>query len=154
MTRRYGRAPSHERLIGYAPGGHWKTTTFIAALRCDGLTAPCVFDRPINGQSFLAYIEQFLVPTLKPGDIVIMDNLSSHKVAGVCQAIEAAGAQLKYLPPYSPDFDPIEQVFAKLKAWLRKQGKRTIDALADAIGEALDLFSPQECMAYFTNAGY
>ena len=154
MTRRYGRAPSHERLLGYAPGGHWKTTTFIAALRCDRLTAPWVLDGPINGDGFLAYVHQALVPTLAEGDIVIVDNLGSHKVAGVREAIEAAGATLMYLPPYSPDLDPIEQVFSKLKSWLRKVAKRTITSLWDAIADALNLFPPEECSRYLVNSGY
>jgi transposase len=154
MTRRYGRAPSCERLLGFAPGGHWKTTTFLAALRHDRLTAPWVLDGPINGDAFLLYVRQILVPTLSQGDIVIVDNLGSHKVAGVREAIEAVGATLLYLPPYSPDLDPIEQVFSKLKAWLRKVAKRTIPTLWDAIGDALDLFSPAECSNYFINSGY
>jgi transposase len=154
MTRRYGRAPKGQRLLGFAPNGHWKTTTFIAALRQDRIVAPCVFDGPINGESFLAYVEQMLVPTLMPGDIVILDNLSSHKVAGVREAIEAAGASLRFLPAYSPDLDPIEQVFAKLKAWLRKVAKRTMESLWDAIGDALNLFPPSECASYFKNSGY
>lgn len=154
MVRRYGRALCGQRLVDFAPNGHWKTTTFIAALRHDQITAPYVFDSPINGTSFLAYIEQALVKTLKNGDIVIMDNLGSHKVKGVREAIEAAGATLLYLPPYSPDFDPIEQVFAKLKTWLRKVAKRTLDTLWDAIGDALNLFPPDECSAYFKNSGY
>ncbi len=123
-----------KRLIAHAAFGHWKTTTFLAGLRCDGLTAPCVFDGPINGEKFLAYVEQVLTPTLSPGDIVIMDNLGSHKIAGVRQAIEAAGASQRFLPAYSPDLDPIEQVFAKLKNALRKMARRTVDALWDAIG--------------------
>ena len=134
--------------------GHWKTTTFIAALRHDRITAPCVFDGPINGASFLAWVQQALVPTLSAGDIVIMDNLSSHKVAGVHEAIEAVGATPLYLPPYSPDLNPIEQVFAKLKAILRKVGARTVDDLWRAIGNALDEFSPTECRNYLVNAGY
>jgi transposase len=154
MTRRYGRAPKGKRLLGFAPNGHWKTTTFIAALRHDHITAPCVFDGPINGESFLAYVKQMLVPTLTPSDIVIMDNLSSHKVAGVREAIEAAGATLRFLPAYSPDLDPIEQVFAKLKAWLRKVAQRTRESLWEAIGDALDLFPPSECANYFKNSGY
>ena len=154
MTRRYGRAPSCERLPGFVPGGHWKTTTFIAALRHDRLTAPWVLDGPINGDGFLAYVQQALAPTLSPGDIVIVDNLGSHKVAGVREAIEAVGATLLYLPPYSPDFDPIEQVFAKLKSWLRKVAKRTIPTLWDAIGDALALFSSTECSHYFLISGY
>ena len=154
MTRRYGRAPSCERLLGFAPGGHWKTTTFIAALRHDRLTAPWVLDGPINGESFIAYVEQALVPTLSKGDIVVLDNLGSHKVEGVRQPIEAAGATLRYLPPYSPDLDPIEQVFAKLKSWLSKVANRTLATLWDAIGDALSLFSPTECSNYFRNSGY
>ena len=154
MTRQYGRAPKGQRCVGFVPNGHWKTTTFIAALRHTGIDAPYVFDGPINGPSFLAYIQQVLVATLINGDIVIMDNLGSHKVKGVREAIKAAGATLRYLPPYSPDFDPIEQAFAKLKAWLRKVARRTLDTLWDAIGDALDLFSPAECSNYFLNAGY
>jgi transposase len=154
MTPRYGRCEKGERLIAHAPFGHWKTTTFIGALRHDGLTAPCVFDGPINGERFRAYVEQILVPTLKPGDIVVMDNLSSHKVAGVRQAIEAAGAERRLLPPYSPDMDPIEQVFAKLKSILRRAAKRTVEALWNAIGLAVAAFPPGECRSYFRNAGY
>jgi transposase len=154
MTRRYGRSPKGQRLLGFAPNGHWKTTTFVAALRHDHIAAPCVFDGPINGESFLAYIEQLLVPTLKPGDIVVLDNLSSHKGAGVREAIEATGATLRFLPPYSPDLDPIEQAFAKLKAWLRKVARRTMKSLWEAIAEALELFPPSECANYFTNSGY
>lgn len=154
MTRRYGRALKGERLIGYAPNGHWKTTTFIAALRCDGLTAPAVFDGPIDAISFLAYVRQVLAPTLRPGDIVVMDRLASHKTEAVRKAIEAVGARRLLLPSYSPDFDPIEQAFAKIKAWLRKQGRRSVDALWNAITDALSLFSPQECSNYFANSGY
>ena len=154
MTRRYGRAPVGQRLVGYAPHGHWKTTTFIAALRHDGLTAPAVFDGPIDGESFLAYVRQILVPTLRPGDVVVMDNLPAHKVEGVRQAIEAVGAIRLLLPPYSPDFNPIEQVFSKLKAWLRKKARRSIDALWDALADALALFPAQECSNYFRNSGY
>jgi transposase len=154
MTRRHGRCAKGKRLLAYTPFGHWKTTTFIAALRHDRITAPYVFDGPINGETFLAYVEQALVPTLAAGDIVIMDNLGSHKVAGVREAIEAAGASLCYLPPYSPDFDPIEQVFAKLKSILRKLARRTVDALWNAIGIALEHFPPHECFNYFINAGY
>ena len=135
MARRYGRAPRGERVVAAIPHGHWKTTTFIAALRHDRITAPCVFDGPINGASFLAWVQQALVPTLSAGDIVIMDNLSSHKV----EAIEAVGATPLYLPPYSPDLNPIEQVFAKLKAILRKVGARTVDDLWRAIGNALEV---------------
>jgi transposase len=154
MTPRYGRCERGKRLIAGAPFGHWKTTTFLAALRHDGLTAPCVFDGPINGAKFLAYVEQVLVPTLSPGEIVMMDNLGSHKRAGVRKAIEAAGAAQCFLPAYSPDLDPIEQVFAKLKNTLRKMARRTVDALWDGIGIALDDFPPQECLNYFRNAGY
>ena len=141
-------------MVAAIPHGHWKTTTFIAALRHDRITAPCVFDGPINGASFLAWVQQALVPTLSAGDIVIMDNLSSHKVAGVHEAIEAVGATPLYLPPYSPDLNPIEQVFAKLKAILRKVGARTVDDLWRAIGNDLDEFSPTECRNYLVNAGY
>ncbi len=154
MVRHYGRAPCGQRLVAGAPHGHWQTSTFLAALRQDRITAPCVFDGAINGESFLAYVEQILVPTLVPGDIVVMDNLSSHKVAGVRQAIEAAGATLLYLPPYSPDLNPIEQLFAKLKALLRKAAARTFEALIHAIAAALNAFTPGECANYFANAGY
>ena len=149
-----GWGPRGARLVARVPQGHWKTLTFLAALRCDRLTAPAVFDGPINGESFLAYVEQILVPTLRHGDIVVMDNLGSHKVAGVREAIEARGAELRYLPPYSPDLNPIEQVFAKLKAGLRSVAARTRDALWDAIGTALPTIRPTECANYFANAGY
>lgn len=154
MAPRYGRGPKGERVEGIAPHGHWKTTTFLAALRHDCITAPCVFDGPINGECFRAWTEQALAPTLKPGDIIIMDNLSSHKVTGIKQAIEARGAELIYLPPYSPDLNPIEQVFAKLKHLLRKAGARTVDALHDAISMLLDSFCPKECANYLANSGY
>lgn len=154
MVRQYGRAPCGQRLVASAPHGHWQTSTFLAALRQDRITAPCVIDGAINGETFLAYVEQFLVPTLVPGDIVVMDNLGSHKVAGVRQAIEAAGATLLYLPPYSPDFNPIEQSFAKLKAHLRKAKERTVPALYDRIGQALETFQPNEFPNYFRKSGY
>jgi transposase len=154
MARRYGRAPRGQRLVAGVPHGHWKTSTFLAALRHDAITAPCVIDGPINGETFRAYVEQFLVPTLTPGDIVILDNLGSHKGAGVRSAIEAAGAQLLYLPPYSPDLNPIEQVFAKLKALLRKAAARSVSALWAAVGELLRRYSAAECANYFVNAGY
>ena len=154
MARLRGRAPRGERLVGKVPHGHWKTTTFVAALRSSALTAPGVIDGPMNGNAFLAYVEQVLVPSLKTGDIVVMDNLSAHKVPGVGQAIEAAGARLLYLPPYSPDFNPIEQLFAKLKALLRKAGERSVDALWSRIASLLDAFTPEECANYFRNAGY
>jgi len=154
MARRHGRAQRGQRVVAAVPHGHWKTTTFVAALRHDGLTAPCVFDGAINGARFLAWVEQALAPTLRPGDIVVMDNLGAHKVKGVRAAIEAAGAELLYLPSYSPDFNPIEQAFAKLKALLRTAARRTVDALWRAIGNALDAFSPAECARYLANAGY
>jgi transposase len=154
MARRYGRAPRGERLIASVPHGHWKTSTFVAGLREDAITAPLVIDGAMNGEIFRAYIEQFLAPTLSPGDIVIMDNLASHKVAGVREAIEARGASLIYLPPYSPDLNPIEQAFAKLKAHLRKAAERSIPALWDRIGSTLNTFSPEECKNFFTHVGY
>ena len=154
MARRYGRAQRGARVVAAVPHGHWKTTTFLAALRHDGITAPCVFDGAINGTRFLAYVEQALAPTLRPGDIVVLDNLRAHKVNGVRAAIEAAGAELLYLPPYSPDLNPIELAFAKLKALLRTAARRTVDALWHALGHALDAFSPAECARYLAHAGY
>jgi transposase len=154
MARRHGRAQRGQRVVAAVPHGHWKTTTFLAALRHDGLTAPCVFDGAINGARFLAYVEQALVPTLRAGDLVVLDNLKAHKVKGVREAIEARGARLRYLPPYSPDFNPIELAFAKLKALLRTAARRTVDALWHAIGHALDAFSPAECARYLAHAGY
>lgn len=136
------------------PHGHWKTSTFVAGLRSNGLTAPLVVDGAMNGDIFRAYVEQVLAPTLKPGDIVILDNLGSHKVAGVREAIEARGAILVYLPPYSPDLNPIEQAFAKLKALLRKTAARTVSNLWQAIGDLLGQFTPQECANYLASAGY
>ncbi len=154
MARKCGRAAKGERLRASVPHGHWKTTTFVGALRLTGMTAPMVLDGPINGQWFLAYVEQALVPTLREGDIVIMDNLGSHKGAGVRKAIEDAGATLLYLPPYSPDFNPIENAFSKLKALLRKAAERTVDALWDRIGALLGEFAPKECANFFAAAGY
>jgi transposase len=154
MARRYGRAFRGQRLVASVPHGHWKTSTFLAALRQDKVTAPCVIDGAINGELFLAYVEQFLAPTLMPGDIVIMDNLGSHKVDGVRRAIEAAGGKLIYLPPYSPDLNPIEQFFSKLKAYLRKVAARTVDALHDALAAAIAACQPGECANYLANAGY
>jgi transposase len=154
MTRLRGRASRGQRLIAAVPHGHWKTSTFVAALRTTGLTAPLVIDGAMNGEVFLAYVEQILVPTLSHGDIVILDNLASHKVAGVREAIERCGARLVYLPPYSPDLNPIEQAFAKLKAVLRKLAARTVATLWDALGDLIDRFTPQECANYLTNAGY
>ena len=149
-----GWAPRGRRLHANVPYGHWRTMTFLAALRCDRIDAPCVLDQPINGQSFLAWVEQMLVPTLKPGDVVIMDNLSSHKRPAIRAAIRSADAKLLFLPPYSPDLNPIEQVFAKLKHLLRKAAERTADATWKRIGNLLDAFSPAECQNYLTNAGY
>ncbi len=154
MARVRGRAPRGERLHSPIPHGHWRTTTLVAGLRLGGIDAPMVIDGPINGESFLAYVRQVLVPTLRPGDIVIMDNLGSHKGAAVRQAIEAAGADLAFLPPYSPDFNPIENAFSKLKTLLRKAAARTRDALWDAVGTALNAFTPDECQNYFAAAGY
>ena len=154
MARLYGRAPRGERCRAAVPHGHWKTTTFTAGLRHDGIAAPMVLDGPMNGEAFLAYVEQALVPELRPRDIVIMDNLPAHKVHGVRQAIEAAGASLRYLPPYSPDFNPIEMAFAKLKALSRAAAARTIPDLWQAIAEALGRFTPQECANYLAAAGY
>ena len=154
MARLRGRSKRGERCRAAVPHGHWKTTTFTAGLRLDGLTAPMLLDGPMNGAAFLAYVEQVLVPTLVPGDLVIMDNLPAHKVSGVKQAIEAAGATRVLLPPYSPDFNPIEQAYAKLKALLRKAAARTIDDLWAVIAEAIELFPPQECANFFANSGY
>jgi transposase len=154
MARRYGRADKGGRVVAAVPYGHWKTSTFLAALRHDAIAAPCVLDGAVNGHSFRAWIEQVLAPTLAPGDVVIMDNLSSHKVEGVRRAIEARGASLRYLPPYSPDLNPIEQAFAKLKAHLRQAAARTRDSLWDTIGRALDTFTPTECRNYLADAGY
>ena len=154
MARRHGRCRRGERLRSCVPHGHWKTTTLVAGLRRTGMVAPMVLDGPINRDAFVTYVRQVLVPGLSPGDIVIMDNLSSHKAPAARDAIEAAGAKLLFLPPYSPDFNPIEQAFSKLKAHLRKAAERTIHGLWDAIGRILDLYSPQECTNYFANAGY
>lgn len=154
MTPIRGWAPRGQKLVARAPFGHWRTLTFLAALRHDRIDAPCVLDGPINGLSFTAWVEQFLVPTLAPGDIVIMDNLGSHKGAAVRQAIRSAGAKLLFLPPYSPDLNPIEQVFAKLKLLLRKAAERSVDTTWQRIGTLLDAFPPQECANYFRNSGY
>lgn len=154
MARRHGRAPKGQRLRAGIPYGHWKTTTLVAGLRLSGITAPMVLDGPINGAAFQAYVEQVLVPELRPGDIVVMDNLSSHKGPAVREAIEAAGAHLLFLPPYSPDFNPIENAFAKLKALLRSAAERTVDGLWDRIGRLIDCFTPEECANYFAAAGY
>ena len=154
MARLRGRAPRGERLRAGIPHGHWRTTTFVAGLRLSGMDAPMVIDGPINGESFLAYVRQVLIPTLRPGDVVVMDNLGSHKGAAVREAIEAAGANLRFLPPYSSDFNPIENAFAKLKALLREVAARTRDALWAAVGAAIDAFTLDECRNYFSAAGY
>lgn len=143
-----------QRLHGKAPFGHWKTMTFLAALRCDRIDAPCVLDGPINGLTFTLYVEEFLVPTLKPGDVVIMDNLGSHKSPAIRKAIRRAGAKLFFLPPYSPDLNPIEQVFSKLKHLLRKAAERSVEATWRRIGSLLDAFAPDECYRYLQNSGY
>ncbi len=154
MTRACGRAPKGERCVASVPQGHWQTTTFVAGLRLNAITAPLVLDGPMDGQAFLTYVRQCLCPTLNPGDIAIADNLPSHKVAGVRQAIEAAGASLRLLPAYSPDLNPIEQLFAKLKALLKKAAHRTVESLWQEIGQLLDTVSPDECAHYFKEAGY
>ena len=154
MARRHGRAPRGERLRAGVPHGHWKTTTFVAGLRRSGIVAPFVLDGAINRDAFETYVGKVLVPDLRPGDVVIMDNLSSHKGPQVRAMIESTGASLLYLPPYSPDFNPIENAFAKLKALLRKTAARTIPSLWDAIGRLIDTFTPAECANYFAAAGY
>jgi transposase len=154
MTRTHGWCARGNRLVAKAPFGRWRTLTFLAALRHDRIEAPCVIDGPINGRSFLAYVEQILVPTLAPGDVVIMDNLGSHKGQAVRKAIRTAGAKLFFLPPYSPDLNPIEQVFSKLKTLLRKAEERTVQATWQRIGTLLNAFPPDECSNYLVNAGY
>jgi transposase len=154
MARLRGRSPRGERCRAAVPHGHWKTMTLVAGLRLDGLSAPMLIDGAMNGAAFVAWVEGLLVPTLVPGDIVVLDNLPAHKVKAARTAIEQAGAKLLLLPPYSPDFNPIEQAFAKLKALLRKAAARTLDALERAIAEALDAFAPTECANYFSNSGY
>ncbi len=154
MARRYGRAPRGQRLRVGVPHGHWKTTTFVAGLRASGLVAPFVLDGPINRDAFETYVARVLVNDLRSGDVVVMDNLSSHKGPRVREMIEAAGARLLYLPPYSPDFNPIENAFAKLKALLRKAAERTLEGLWTTIGQLLDAFTPNECANYIAAAGY
>ena len=154
MIRLRGWGPRGERLLAATPHGHWRTTTFVAGLKASGIVAPFVLDGPMTGDVFRAYVEQMLAPALQPGDVVVMDNLAAHKVTGVAEAIRAAGASLMYLPPYSPDLNPIEQLFAKLKALLRKAAARTRDALWDTIGILLDEFAPTECQNYIANSGY
>ncbi|MGD9510578.1 MAG: IS630 family transposase [Geminicoccaceae bacterium] len=154
MARRYGRGPRGRRVDGPVPHGHWKSTTFVGGLTTRGLVAPYVTDGAMNGTIFKAWVEQMLAPTLRPGDIVIMDNLPAHKVAGIQKAITDRGAELRYLPPYSPDLNPIEQAFAKLKALLRKAAERTVQGLWNLIGQLLELFPPAECANYLVNSGY
>jgi transposase len=154
MARLHGRCPKGQRLRAKAPFGHWKTQTFIAGLRCDGLTAPFVVDRPMNRRIFEAYVETQLVPTLSAGDVVILDNLAAHKSPKAEAAIKARGAWMLFLPPYSPDLNPIEMAFSKLKAHLRARASRTIDGLWQAIGDICELYSPTECNNYFKTAGY
>lgn len=154
MAPRRGWGPKGKRLRGFAPHGHWRTMTFLAALRCDQLTAPCVFDGPINGECFRAYVEQQLVPVLRPGDIVVMDNLGSHKSKAVRDAIKAAGARLWFLPPYSPDLNPIEQTFARIKHWMRMAQRRSIEETWRHVGHLVGDITPQECANYLQNAGY
>ena len=154
MTRPRGRAPRGERLLDKVPHGHWKTTTLLAAMRCTGLTAPLVIDGGVNGAIFLAWVKQELVPTLQEGDLVVMDNLSSHKVAGVRAAIEAAGARLLFLPPYSPDLNPIETVFSKFKWIIRSMKERTVEALWKACGKVSHMFPEDECRRHFRHCGY
>ena len=154
LTRSHGRCAKGQRLVAHVPHGRWKTLTFVAALRCDGITAPCVFDQPIDALSFLAWVTQFLLPTLRRGDVVVMDNLSSHKNPAIRHAIRAAGALLLFLPPYSPDLNPIEQAFSKLKTLLRKENARTREQAEEGIGKLLKLVTPAECANYLQEAGY
>ena len=154
MVRQYGRCPRGERLVAKVPHGHWKTLTFIAGLRADGLTAPYIIDGAMDGPAFLAYIEQVLAPALAKGDIVFMDNLRTHKVEGVAEALRAVGAKVRYLPAYSPDLNPIEMLFAKLKTALRKGAARTVKALWKLIGRLVKTIAPEECANYFRHAGY
>ena len=154
FIRRYGRSPRGQRLLDHAPFSHWKTFTILAALRSNGVTAPAVFDGPLDNVSFLSYVEQVLVPTLRPGDRVVLDNLVIHKQAAVRTAIEAAGATIHFLPPYSPDLNPIELVFAKLKAYLRKTRPRTFDQVCQHFAVALGLYTATECAAYLRHCGY
>jgi len=154
MARTHGRCPRGERLVMAVPHGHWKTTTFVAALRADGMVAPVVIDGAVTGDLFVAYVEQQLAPVLRPGDVVVMDNLACHKRAGVRRAIERVGAELRPLPSYSPDLNPIEKAFSRLKAGLRAAAKRTVRAVEDLLGELSATFSPQECRNYFGSCGY
>ena len=154
MARLYGRAPRGERCRAAVPYGHWKTTTVTAGLRLTGIAAPMVLDGPMNGEAFRAYVEQVLVPELAAGDVVVMDNLPAHKVGGIREAIEQAGASLLYLPPYSPDFNPIEMAFSKLKALIRKAAARTYDELWQVVGNVCKIFTDEECYNFFVAAGY
>jgi transposase len=154
LLRRYGRSPRGTRLHDHTPCGHWEAQTVIAALRIDGVTAPAVFDGPIDAISFRAYVEQVLVPTLRPGDVVVLDNLALHKQPEVRHAITAVGASIRFLPPYSPDFNPIEQAFAKLKAFLRAARPRSFDQVLALVRVALTLFTPDECRNYVRHSGY
>jgi transposase len=154
MTRTHGRCAIGQRLVAKVPHGHRKTLTFVAGLRCDGIIAPCVFDGPINAVNFLAWVIQFLLPVLRRGDVVVMDNLSSHKAAAVRRAIKAAGAKLIFLPPYSPDLNPIEQAFSQLKTLLRKENARTIEQTTNCIGKLLDHVTAKAASNYFREAGY
>jgi transposase len=154
MVRHYGRSPCGKRLVASVPHGHWKTLTLVAALRVDRMTAPYTIDGAMDGPSFLAYVEQVLAPTLHKGDIVFMDNMRAHKIVGVREAIEVMGAELEYLPAYSPDLNPIEQAFSKLKAALRKGAARKVNALLKLIGKLVKSFAPEECANYFRHAGY
>jgi transposase len=154
MTRRHGRCPASLRLVAAVPHGHWKTTTLVAGLRLSGVTAPLVLDGPMTGAAFLAYVEQVLAPSLAAGDVLVMDNLAAHKVVGVQEAITAAGASILYLPPYSPDLNPIEPLFAKLKALLRKAAARTREALWSATASLIATISTNECANYLRNCGY
>ena len=154
MVRQYGRSPRGERLVAKVPHGHWKTLTFIAGLRVDGLTAPYIIDGAMDGPAFLAYVEQVLAPTLAKGDIVFMDNVRTHKIIGIAEALAAVGAKLRYLPAYSPDLNPIEMAFSKLKAALRKGAARTVEALWKLIRKLLKTFAPDDCAGYFRHAGY
>lgn len=154
MTPLRGWGPKGRRLPGFAPHGRWRTLTFLGALRCDRFTAPCVFDGPINGECFRAYVNQQLIPTLKPGDIVILDNLGSHKSKTIRDAIKAAGARVWFLPKYSPDLNPIEQAFAKIKHWMRHAQRRTVEETWRTIGQLIQTITPAECANYLANAGY
>lgn len=154
MTRLYGWGPTHERVVGSVPHGHWRTTTFVAAFRLAGLFAPLVVDGALNGELFAQYVRRQLAPSLRPGDLLVMDNLPAHKVKGVAEAVHARDARVLYLPPYSPDFNPIEQVFSKIKNELRRRELRTIPALEDAFGQSLDWITRTDALHYFANSGY